>query len=333
MIVTRLTALLGIDHPIVSAPMARMSGGVLAAAVSDAGGLGTFGASSKAARIDAEYVRQQVGLIEERTARPFGIGFLTNNLAASEEAFVAALEARPAVTLFSFGDPTAWLGLAKEAGACTICQVQTMEDGRRAVAAGVDVLAVQGNEAGGHTGRANLLPFLVQALDAFPDVPVIAAGGITNGRTLAAVLGAGGDGAWMGTLFTAVAEAAEMSAAHKKAVVESDGTDTIYSNVFDVMNERAFGDLPWPPQIAMRTKRNSFVEQWHGSEAQLRLSVDDDYAAAYRRAYRSGDSLLAPVIFGEGAAAITSVASAAEAIDAVIAGAEWHLLAAARLVR
>src|SRR6516162_6248292 len=109
MIATRLTALLGIDHPIVSAPMARMSGGVLAAAVSAAGGLGTFGAVSKASRLNAEYVQQQVELIKERTTRPFGIGFLTNNLAASEEAFVAALEARPAVMLFSFGDPAPWL--------------------------------------------------------------------------------------------------------------------------------------------------------------------------------------------------------------------------------
>ena len=332
MITTRLTVLLGIDHPIVSAPMARMSGGVLAGAVSDAGGLGTFGAASKAVRINADYVLDQVRLIKERTVRPFGIGFLTNNLPQSEETFVTALEARPPVILFSFGDPAPWLPLAKEAGARTICQVQTMEGARRAVGAGADVLAVQGNEAGGHTGRANLLPFLVQALDTFPDVPVIAAGGITSGRALAAVLAAGGDGAWMGTLFTAVAEAVEMSAAHKQAVTESDGTDTVHSNVYDIMNARVMGDLPWPPDIAMRTKRNDFLDQWHGSEEHLRDRVDD-YAAAFRDAYRSGDSQVVPFLFGEGAAAIRSVTSAAEAIDAVIAEAEGYLLAGARLVR
>jgi nitronate monooxygenase len=305
---------------------------VLAGAVSDAGGLGTFGAAHKVLRINADYVREQVRLIKERTRRPFGIGFLTHNLPQSEETFVATLQARPPVILFSFGDPAPWLPLAKYAGARTICQVQTMEDARRVIDAGADVLAVQGNEAGGHTGRANLLPFLVQALDAFPEVPVIAAGGITTGRALAAVLAAGGDGAWMGTLFTAVAEAVEMSAEHKQAVIESDGTDTVYSNVHDIMNAGVYGDLAWPPNVGARAKRNDFLDQWYGSEEQLRDHVDEN-AAAYRAAYRSGDSSVVPFYFGEGAAAITSVTSAAEAIGAVIAEAERHLLTGAKLVR
>ena len=123
-----------------------------------------------------------------------------------------------------------------------------------------------------------------------------------------------------------------MSAAHKQAVIDSYGTDTVHSNVYDIINARVMGDLPWPPEIAMRTKRTDFVDQWHGSEEQLRDRVDD-FASAFRDAYRSGDSSVVPLLFGEGAAAIKSVTSAAEAIDAVIAEAEAHLLAGARLVR
>jgi nitronate monooxygenase len=329
---TRLTELLGIDHPVVSAPMARMSGGRLAGAVSAAGGLGTFGAALVALRIDPAYVREQVQRIRSHTDRPFGIGFVTHNLPASEETFAAALEEGPDVMLFSFGDPSPWLVRARRVGARTICQVRTVTEAVKAADAGADVLAVQGNEAGGHTGRANLLPLLVQTLDAVPGVPVIAAGGITNGRSLAAVLAAGADGAWVGTLFTAVEEAEEMSAAHRRAVLASDGRDTVASNVYDVLNAKVFGDLPWPDDVVFRTRRNDFVDAWRGREAELGTRVGE-FAADYANALKRDDPALRPLIFGEGAGAIAAIKPAGEVLDALCRQAEHHLRVGAALAR
>ncbi|MEA3217024.1 MAG: nitronate monooxygenase [Acidimicrobiia bacterium] len=331
MITTRLTQLLGLEYPIVSAPMARMSGGNLAGAVSAAGGLGTFGAASLALRIKPQYVREQIAAVRAHTDRPFGVGFLTHNIPSSEENFEAALEQHVPVMLFSFGDPTPWLRKAKQAGIKTICQVQSMEDADRAASGGADVLAVQGQEAGGHCGPANLLPFLVRAVEEFPQVPVIAAGGISSGRALAAVLAAGAEGAWMGTLFTAVVEADEMSAGHKEAVVLSDGRDTVRSKVFDIMNARAFGDLPWPSEVGFRVKRNAFLDEWLGREMELSQCAGD-LAETYVNAFRTGDTARAPFIYGEAAGQITAVRPAADAIAAICSDAEQLIRERARLL-
>src|SRR5690606_15547568 len=108
-----------------------------------------------------------------------------------------------------------------------VCQVQTFDDAARAVDAGADVLVAQGTEAGGHTGTMGLVPFLAGVVDRYPDVPVLAAGGIADGRTLAAVLMAGADGALVGTAFLATPEAVEIDDAYKQHIVDSDGGDTV----------------------------------------------------------------------------------------------------------
>jgi nitronate monooxygenase len=167
-----------------------------------------------------------------------------------------------------------------------MCQVQCMNDARAAVAAGADVLVAQGNEAGGHTGRLNLLPWLAQLVDTFPDVPVMAAGGVASGRTLAGALAAGADGAWIGTALLPTPEAVEVSDAHKRRIVQSDGEDTVYTEVFDVVEERLFG-MKWPDGIASRVYRNRFVQQWHNRENELRNCLDE-MASAYSQALRSG---------------------------------------------
>ena len=188
--------MLGLRYPIISAPMARMSGGRLAATVSAAGGLGTFGGFSPAIPTGPEYVREQIATIRARTDRPFGVGFITQWLSRAPENFEVVLEERVPVVLFSFADPRPWIGRARDAGAITICQVQSLDAARAAAAAGADVLVAQGNEAGGHTGALHLLPFLVRVVEMFPELPVVAAGGIASGRSLAAVLAAGAEGAW-----------------------------------------------------------------------------------------------------------------------------------------
>src|SRR6266480_328890 len=193
MITTRFTQIFGLDYPLMSAPMAMHSGGRLAAAVSKAGALGSFGGIHRSG--DPNWVRGEVERIRSETGRPFGIGFITNFIPMLAPLFDAAIEAKPSVIAFSFGSPGPYAEKAKAAGAKVMCQVQSMTHAREAVAAGADILVAQGNEAGGHTGTMNLLPLLVSVLDAFPNTPVLASGGISSGRSLAAVLAAGADGA------------------------------------------------------------------------------------------------------------------------------------------
>jgi nitronate monooxygenase len=201
-------------------------------------------------------VDEQVKLVRQRTDRPFGVGFISASLPLFPQFFHVAIEAKVPVIVLSFGGLQPWLEKAKVSGATVICQVQTIEHAQQAVLGGANVLVAQGNEAGGHTGRMNLLPFLTHILDLFPSTPVMAAGGIADGRSLAACLAAGADGAWLGTAFLATPEAVEISNGYKDAIVESNGEDTVYTSVFDIVQ-----GLPWPEGIAGRVRRNLFTHK------------------------------------------------------------------------
>ena len=251
MLKTRFTDLLNLDLPVMSAPMSNHSGGQLAAAVSLAGGLGTFGGTND---FGPEWLREQIAHVRSRTDRAFGLGFITQLIETNTTNFEIALEERVPVFVFSFADPGPWLPRAKDAGAVTICQVQSLELARQSVDAGADVLLAQGNEAGGHTGGMNLLPLLVALAEQFPTVPVLAAGGITTGRALAGVLGAGGEGASLGTAVLATPEAVEVPDSFKERIVLSDGQDTTFTRVYDLLGTR-----PWPEGIAGRVYRNRLV--------------------------------------------------------------------------
>jgi nitronate monooxygenase len=313
MLRTRFTELLGIDYPIISAPMAMHSGGMLAAAVSAAGGLGTFGGINPAG---AEWVCDQIALVRATTDRPFGVGFITPFIPALAKNFDVAIEERVPAVVFSFSDPLPYLPRAKDAGAIAICQVQTLEGAKQAVDAGADVLIAQGNEAGGHTGAMSLLPLLAAVLDAYPGIPVLAAGGITDARSLAAVLAAGADGAMLGTAFLATPEAVEVSDAHKQRIVDSDGQDTVYTQVFDML-----GIAPWPKGIAGRVWRNTFAAEWHGREDELRRRKDE-IAPALLAAEKQQDIDRTAVYYGQGAGAIDAVRPAAGVLRSICDGAE-----------
>ena len=324
MLKTRLTELLGIDYPIISAPMILSSGGRLAAAVSSAGGLGTFGCVNAANTTGPDYIREQISYIRSQTDRPFGAGFITQHIAAAPQNFDTVLEEEVPVILLSFADPRPWLSLAKESGTKSICQVQTIEAARMAVAGGTDVLAAQGNESGGHTGVMNLLPFLVRLLEEFPNVPVVAAGGISNGRSLAAVLAAGADGAWMGTAFMATEENDEVPSAQKELIVGSDGDNTVYTQVFDIVSAAAAGGAPWAEGIAGRAFNNRLVQEWHGREAELRERLDE-VVPAYIEARERGDLDLAHTWMGQSSAFVSAVRPAAEVLHTVCDEAEQQL--------
>ncbi|MGI9521729.1 MAG: nitronate monooxygenase, partial [Hyphomicrobiaceae bacterium] len=255
---TRAATALSIDAPLICAPMGRWAEATLAAAVSEAGGLGTFGAWPHMGLSTSE-VRQMVSRIREQTSRPFGAGFIGHRLDEHSDHLNVALEEAVPVILLSFGDASSWIPRIHDGGAKVVCQVQTFELAKRAVDAGTDVLCLQGNAAGGHTGTQNLLPFLIQAVEAFPDTPIVASGGISCGRSLASILAAGAEGAWIGTAFVACKEAAFTSQEFRQSIIESDGRDTVYSAAVDLVRNHGTGRPPWPDGIALRHRRNEIT--------------------------------------------------------------------------
>lgn len=313
MLRTRITELFDLRYPVMSAPMAMHSGGTLAAAVSKAGGLGTFGGITPAG---PDWLREQIRLVRSQTDRPFGVGFITAFIPVFQKNFDVALQERVPVIVLSFGDPQPCLGMAKQAGAKVICQVQTIEQAQQAVDGGADVLIVQGIEAGGHTGTTELLPFLASARRQFPDLPIAAAGGIATGRALAAILASGADGACLGTAFLATPEAVEVPDSYKQRIVESDADDTIYTEVFDIV-----AGVPWPPGIAGRAYRNRFAEEWHGREDELRRRREE-VAPPYAEAEARHDTNVAAVYMGLGVGDIDAVRPAAEVLSAICDEAE-----------
>ena len=316
MLHTRFTNLLNITHPIMSAPMSNHSGGRLAAAVSQAGGLGTFGGSND---FGPDWIREQIAYVRAQTARPFGVGFITQLIEDRPENFEVALDEKVPVVVFSFSNPQPWLGRAKAAGAVTVCQVQSWEGAQAAVDAGADVLLAQGNEAGGHTGGMNLLPLLTGLVERFPHLPVLAAGGIAAGRALAAVLAAGAEGASLGTALLATPEAVEVPQAFKERILLSDGEDTTFTRLYDLLGSR-----PWPEGIAGRVYRNRLVREWDGRDEEIlrqREELASDVAAARAR----HDPEIASVYMGQGAGQVNTIRPAAQVMEDICGEAEGLL--------
>ena len=296
-----------------SSPMTNHSGGRLAAGVSLAGGLGSFGGINPAG---PDWVREQVRYIRSQTDKPFAVGFITQFIPDSLQSFEAALDEKVPVIAFSFADPQPWLTRAKEAGAITVCQVQTLEGATEAVAAGTDVLVVQGNAAGGHTGTMNLLPFLGRVLEQYPQVPVMASGGISSGRTLAAVLAAGAEGAWMGTALLATPEAVEVPDSFKERIVQSNGHDTAFTRLYDFI-----GDSPWPQGIAARVYNNRFVQMWDGRDAEIQ-NLREELASDAAEAWAKHDPEVASVYMGQSAASVSSIRPVSEVLEDICGQAE-----------
>ena len=264
MITTELTRSLGIEHPIIQAGMGGGSGPELAAAVSNAGALGTL--ASIAMR--AEDVHKAVEETRKLTDRPFALNVVTFPWAPFwEEVMATALDVRPPVMTLSFGDPLPALKRCQAAGIPTIVQVQDLAGAKAALEMKPTALIVQGNEAGGHTGRRGTLSFAAQVLDLAGDVPVLLAGGIANGRGLAAAIAMGAAGVVIGTRFKATVEFGGHPL-HKQAIVASDGSNTIYDEVVDL----ARGGL-WPNGVTGRVIRSPFTDEWDGRDAELEAAV------------------------------------------------------------
>jgi nitronate monooxygenase len=256
----------------------------------------------------------------------WGAGFITWMIPGVEANFQTCLDEHVPTLAFSFGDPTQYIARAKAAGAKVMCQVQSIESLRIALAAGVDVVVAQGNEAGGHTGQLGTLPFLAQALEIAGKTPVIASGGIGSGRALAAVLAAGAEGAWIGTPLLATHEAIEVADTYKKCIVESDGEDTVFTRVYDIMY-----DLRFPDGIAGRARINRFTREWHGRETEVRERREELAALVPFRPPLQRDPEVHPIWMGQSAGSVHGVRSVAEVIGELCDGAERLLRERSRI--
>jgi nitronate monooxygenase len=306
---TALTEKFGLEYPVVSAPMGAVAGGRLAAAVSNAGALGLVGGGYG----DPDWMRAELSLARKGTARPWGVGLITWH--ATQEVVELALSYEPRAFMLSFGDPGPFVPAIKDAGCALICQVQSMEEGRAAKAAGADIVVAQGTEAGGHGAQRSTLPLVPAVVDAVAPTPVLAAGGIVDGRSLAAALMLGARGALMGTRFYAATEALGHQRA-KERIVTARGADTRRTRVFDIVREHA-----WPEPYTGRAIRNSFMERWDGREDDLTAALAEEIPA-FRAAVREGDVETAMVWAGEAVDLISDVAPAAELIRRIGAEAE-----------
>jgi nitronate monooxygenase len=320
MITTALTEMFGLDHPIALAPMGGVAGGCLAAAVSNGGGLGLVGGGYG----DAEWLRRELDRVTAEARRPWGIGLITWSIADS--VLEMALSYRPDAFFLSFGDPRPYAARIKAAGCRLICQVQDVEQARIARDAGADLIVAQGTEAGGHGGRRATLPLVPAVVDAVDPVPVVAAGGIADGRGLAAAIMLGAHGASIGTRFFATPEAAGPEDAGRR-IVAARASDTVRTRVFDIVRGYA-----WPDGIDGRALRNRFCERWHGEEEALTGALETE-RETYRAAALVGDCETAVVFAGEAVDLIGAVDSAAAIVAEISADAEACLRAgAARLV-
>lgn len=293
---------IGLQVPIVNAPMGGAAGGKLAAAVSRAGGLGMVGVGSagKVAGLDAE-------LQHLRTlGHPFGIGLVHWVLEAEPKLLSAALAARPALLAVSFGDTWPWIQRAHDAGVLTAVQVSDLRSAHRAVDAGIDVVIARGAEGGGHGAPGvGTLPLLAEILDELP-VPVLAAGGISSGRALAAVLAAGASAAWVGTALAACTESLTPEPA-RRVLVEAGDTDTVTTRVFDVAQ-----GYPWPTHLPERVVRDAMVHRWGGQEDDL--AADDEARAQLAATLAASEGRAFGVNAGQGVALVRSVRDAADVI-------------------
>ncbi|SDY90190.1 nitronate monooxygenase [Jannaschia faecimaris] len=317
-ITTPLCGLFDIEHPVLSAPMAGVSGGALAAAVSRAGGLGLIGGGYG----DADWLNRE---FDAAGNARIGVGLITWSLARQPHLLDLVLDRAPAVLMLSFGDFQPFLPKIRGGQTKLIVQVQTLDQARKALEAGVDAIVAQGTEAGGHGGSRATFPFVPAVVDIAKEIPVIAAGGIADGRGLAAALALGASGALCGTGFFASDESLASENA-KQTAINGSGDDTERSSVFDMAR-----GLDWPADWNIRTLRNSFTRRWSGDTEGLTKILSEEQAR-FEAARTADDTDIAPVIVGEAADLIRAIEPAQDTLHAMISQAEEHLRRISSLV-
>lgn len=302
----KLTKQLGINHSVLLAPMDLVSGGRLAAAVTEAGGLGIIGGGYG----DEAWLREQFA--EAKSSR-VGVGFITWSLSRQPHLIDVCIEHSPVAVMFSFGDASKHIEKVKKAGIVSICQVQTAAMAREAVAYGADIVVAQGAEGGGHgiaCGTISLVPTVVDAVG--DKVPVVAAGGIADGRGFAASLALGASGVVLGTRFYASEEAIGHADAKRRIVECNGGEETIRGILFDMARDNV-----WPAPFCGRVLRNEFSDKWMGRERDLLQELHTE-KPRYLAARAASDFDTAAVIAGESAGLVHDVLSANAIVDKLV---------------
>ena len=308
---TRLTERLDIVHPLIQAPMAFAAGGALAKAVSEAGALGMIGGGYG----DAAWIEEQFAIAGGSRV---GCGFITWALVEKPGLLDRALELGAAAIFLSFGDPAPFAEKVRSASVPLICQVQTLRDARRAIAVGADVIVAQGAEAGGHgeaRGTMALVPEIADEIAQAASAAVLcAAGGIADGRGLAASLMLGADGVVIGTRFWASAEAL----VHRNIMavaLAAEGDATLRTRVVDIVRK-----IKWSKRYSGRVLSNIFIERWHGRENELEAAIEQE-AASWARAQATGDAAIAAPFVGEAIGIVSDAPGAADIVQSLVADA------------
>jgi nitronate monooxygenase len=316
---TRLTKLLGIRHPVVQAGMGGVARAELAAAVSNAGGLGMLGMI----RMPPDFIREQIRKTRVLTDKPFGVNLVppvAHTAGGFELQLQACLEERVPVLSFFWCEAAPLVQRCQAAGSLIIMQVGSAAEARRASVAGADIIVAQGWEAGGHVrGEVGLLSLLPTVVDAVAPVPVLAAGGIVDGRGLAAALSLGAEGVWVGTRFVASQES-EAHSDYKARLVKSDETSTTYSVVKQV---------EWPPGAPYRILRNALADGGQLASGPIaRLRKGDQmveqplFTSAAPTINTEGETELMANYAGQGVGLIHGIVPAATVVEQMVAEAD-----------
>jgi NAD(P)H-dependent flavin oxidoreductase YrpB (nitropropane dioxygenase family) len=312
MLRTRVCDLFTIEHPIVLGGMAGATGPELVAAVSNAGGLGVLGC----ARIPPVEIGPAVRAIREKTNRPFGLNLLL--FSADAEILSAVLACRAPVFSTAWPWPEqdlrALFARAHDTGAKVLHMVASVSEARRAADSGADAIVAQGTEGGGHVGLMGTIALVPQVVRAVAPVPVLAAGGIATGEGLAAALALGAEGVLIGTRLLATNEA-PLPASYKQAIVESDGHDTVLTEIPEIASGRV-----WPGAWS-RVVRNRLIADWSGREGELRARRSE-VGARMRQAFESGDRDWAPLFIGQDAGLIDAIEPGGEIVRRLVRDAE-----------
>lgn len=315
---TAFTRLLSVRHPIALAPMGGSAGGALAAAVSNGGGLGLLGGGGG----EPAWLEHELSILAAGTTRPWGVGFLT--WAVDRVAIDLALTYRPAAIMLSFGDPTPFVEVVRQAGARLILQVTDLAEARLAVDLGADLIVAQGTESGGHgalRGRSTL-PFVPMVVDLAAPIPVLAAGGVADGRGVAAALVLGAAGALVGTRFLASREAL-LDPASSQALLDGRGADTMRNRVLDIARSSR-----WPSRYSARTLGHPYLDRWSGREGEL--AANSEAKQAYQDGVRRGELPPNPIWASEAIDLINDLPSATDLVESLVAKAEDALGQAGR---
>jgi nitronate monooxygenase/enoyl-[acyl-carrier protein] reductase II len=316
MLRTQMCDLLGIEAPIMQAAIWPATAPELVGAVSEAGGLGSIGSVFES----AESVQRQISRVREITPRPFAVNHVVPLL--DEAAFQATLEAEPKVVSFALGDPGELVERARRAGAKVIHQVHTVGQARKAAELGVDVIIAQGSEAGGQgmvlgVGAMALLP---QVADAVEPIPVLAAGGVADGRGLAAALVLGAQGANVGTRFLA-SEEASADEGWKRTILQTESEDAVrfeaWEGIFPPAGGGTYATVP-------RVLRTPFVEEWSGRTQDARREAERlrDKVLSAIRGHTTHELL---PFTGQTAGMVHDILPAREIVETMVAEAELAL--------